>query len=93
MRFGLVHRVMTDALAALGVLALVASGQFSRGVNIAVTVCLVLAVAMKESWRHEAANKHIDTISVFALVTVQLGRGIFTGASILDLLIEFAVGL
>lgn len=93
MRFGLVHRVMTDALAALGVLALVASGQFSRGVNIAVTVCLILAVAMKESWRHEAANKHIDTISVFALVTVQLGRAIFTGASILDLLIEFAVGL
>lgn len=93
MRFGLVHRVMTDALAMLGVLALVASGQFSRSINIAVTICLVLAVSMKEAWRHEAANKHADTIAVFALVAAQLGRALFGGASILDLLIEFAVGL
>jgi transglutaminase-like putative cysteine protease len=84
---------MTDALAALGVMALVASGQFNRGVNVAITICLFMAIAMRESWRHEAANKHVDTIAVFALVTVQLGRAIFTSASILDLLIEFAVGL
>ncbi len=93
MRFGLVHRIMTDALAALGVFALVASGQFSRSINIAVTIGLVIAVALKESWRHEAANKHVDTIGVFALVAAQLGRALFTGASVLDLLIEFAVGL
>ncbi|RLB63053.1 MAG: hypothetical protein DRI90_07720 [Deltaproteobacteria bacterium] len=93
MRFGLVHRVMTDALAALGVLALVASGQFSRGVSIAASVCLLLAIAMKESWRQEAGNKHVDTIAVFALVALQAGRAGFTGASVLDLLIEFAVGL
>lgn len=93
MRFGLVHRVMTDALAALGIIALVASGQFSRGVNIAAAVCLALAISMRESWRHEAANRHVDTIAVFALVAAQLGRAVFTGTSILDLLIEFAVGL
>lgn len=93
MRFGLVHRVMTDALAALGVLALVASGQFSRPVNVAVTVFLAIAIAMKESWRHEAANRHVDTIAVFALVAAQLGRAFFTNTSVLDLLIEFAVGL
>jgi hypothetical protein len=93
MRFGLVHRVMTDALAALGVLALVASGQFSRGVNFAVMACLALAIAMREPWRQEAANKHIDTIAVFGLVAVQLGRAVFGGAGVLDLLIEFAVGL
>ena len=93
MRFGLVHRIMTDALAALGVFALVASGQFSRSVNIAVSIGLVLAVLMKESWRHEAANRHADTIAVFALVAAQLGRSIFSGTSVLDLLIEFAVGL
>jgi hypothetical protein len=84
---------MTDALAALGVLALVASGQFSRGVNIAVVIALVLAVSMREAWRQEASNKHADTISVFALVVVQVARALFTGASVLDLLIEFAVGL
>jgi protein-glutamine gamma-glutamyltransferase len=84
---------MTDALAALGVMALVASGQFSRGVNIAVMIALVLAISMKEVWRQEASNKHADTISVFALVVVQVARALFTGASVLDLLIEFAVGL
>ena len=93
MRFGLVHRVMTDALAALGVLALVASGQFSRPVNVAITLFLAIAIAMKESWRHEAANRHVDTVAVFALVAAQLGRAFFTNSSVLDLLIEFAVGL
>ena len=93
MRFGLVHRVMTDALAALGVLALVASGQFSRTVDIVVVVGLVAAIAMKESWRHEAASRHVDSIAVFALVAAQIGRALLTSASVLDLLIEFAVGL
>jgi hypothetical protein len=71
----------------------VASGQFSRGINIAVTIGLILCISMKEEWRHEAANRHADTIAVFALVAAQFGRALFTGASILDLLIEFAVGL
>ncbi len=93
MRFGLVHRIMTDALAALGVLALVASGQFNRGVSVAVVLGLVAAVAMKEQWRQEASNKHLDTIAVFALIATQLGRFVLTNASALDLLIEFAVGL
>ncbi len=91
MRFGLVHRVMTDALAALGVLALVASGQFSRPMNIVVCVALAIAVGMREPWRHEAANRHVDTIAVFALVAAQVGRAFFTNASVLDLLIEAAL--
>ena len=41
MRFGFIHRIMTDALAALGVLALVLSGQFTRGVSAVVLVGLV----------------------------------------------------
>lgn len=93
MRFGLVHRVMTDALAALGVLALVASGQFHRTVDVIVVIALAVAIAMKESWRHEAANRHVDSIAVVALVAAQVGRALLTSASVLDLLIEFAVGL
>lgn len=42
MRFGLVHRLMTDALASLGVLALIVSGQFSRALDIV----LILSMAM-----------------------------------------------
>lgn len=93
MRFGLVHRIMTDALAALGVFALVASGQFDRTVDIIAVVGLGAAVAMKEAWRHEAARRHLDTIAVFALIAAQLGRLVLTKTSGLDLLIEFAVGL
>jgi len=84
---------MTDALAALGVLALVASGQFNRGVNVAVVLGLFAAIAMKESWRQEASKKHFDTIAVFTLIATQLGRWALTNTSLLDLLIEFAVGL
>ena len=45
MRFGLVHRVLTNALAALGVLALLSGGQFSRSATIAILASLALAVA------------------------------------------------
>jgi hypothetical protein len=93
MRFGLVHRVMTDALATLGVLALVASGQFSRELDFLVMLALALAIAMKEPWRQVAAQKHLDAIATFLLVATQVGRAVLTPASVLDLLIEFAVGL
>ena len=93
MRFGLVHRVMTDALAALGILALVASGQFGRVLDITILVTLAFAMFMRESWRQYTSAKHIDTVAVVLLVVVQLGRAVLTSASVLDLLIEFAVGL
>ena len=93
MRFGLVHRVMTDALASLGVLALVASGQFSQQLDVVVIIALALAIAMKEPWRQVASQKHLDAIATFLLVAGQVGRAVLTPASVLDLLIEFAVGL
>jgi len=92
-RFGLVHRVMTDALAFLGVLSLVVSGQFSRPLAAVVLVTLSLAIALKEPWRQRASHRHLDAVSTAVLIATQLGRGVFTAASILDLLIEFAVGL
>jgi transglutaminase-like putative cysteine protease len=92
-RFGLVHRVMTDALAFLGVLALVVSGQFSRPLAGVMLATLGIAIALKEPWRQRASQRHFDAISTALLIAVQLGRGFFTPASILDILIEFAVGL
>ena len=41
MRFGLVHRIMTDALATLGLLALVTSGELNRWVTVAIVLGLV----------------------------------------------------
>lgn len=93
MRFGLVHRVMTDALAALGVIALVASGQFAQAVNVVLIVGMAIAVSLRERWRVEAAKRHIDTIALVLLIAVQLGRAVFGGAGAVELLIEFAVGL
>lgn len=93
MRFGLVHRAMTDALAFLGVLSLVVGGQFSRPLSIFILASLALAIGLKEKWRQRLSQRHVDAVSTAILIATQLGRAFFTSASVLDLLIEFAVGL
>lgn len=92
MRFGLVHRIMTNALAALGVLALVASGQFDRWVSIIVVAGLVLALSVRESWQRHPAMRHLDSAALLIVAALQVGRLVF-GASLLDVLIEFAAAL
>ena len=93
MRFGLVHRVMTDALAVLGVLALVVSGQFSRTLDVGLLLSLGFAISLKEPLRQRASQLNIDAIATVLLIATQVARGFFTAASILDLLIEFAAAL
>jgi protein-glutamine gamma-glutamyltransferase len=88
-----VHRVMTDALAALGVLALVASGQFNRYVSWAILAGLVLALLVRESWQRHPALRHLDTAVLLVVIAVQSARAIFTDASVLDILVEFAAAL
>lgn len=92
MRFGLVHRVMTDALAALGILALVVSGQFSRTVSGFILVGLVLVLAVPDSWQMRPAMRHFEKVSLLALLGVQ-GVRIALGAALLDVLVEFAAVL
>lgn len=92
MKFGLVHRIMTDALAALGVLALVASGQFDGWVSGVILIGLVLALFVREPWQRVPALRHLDTIALLAITGVQIGR-IALGASLLDVLVEFAAAL
>ena len=72
MRFGFVHRVMTDALAALGVLALVLSGQFSRWVSVVLLVGLVGALAVRESWQRHPAFRHLDTAALLILSLIHI---------------------
>ncbi|MFP6683447.1 MAG: DUF3488 and transglutaminase-like domain-containing protein [Polyangiaceae bacterium] len=84
---------MTDSLAALGVLALVTSSSFSRGIMVAILAILAAAIATREPWRQDAAERHLDTVSVIILTGVQLARATMGSASVLDLLIQFAVGL
>lgn len=92
MRFGFIHRLMTNALAALGVLALVSSGQFSTLVSGIILVGLVLALSVRESWQRSPAFRHIDTVALLIVVAVQVTRFVL-GASNLDVIIEFAAAL
>jgi len=92
LRFGIVHRFMTNALAAFGVLALVSSGQFSRTVSAIVVLGLVAALAVRESWQQHRWFKHADTVLILGILGVQILR-FALGASGLDVIIEFAAGL
>jgi transglutaminase-like putative cysteine protease len=91
-RFGFVHRIMTDALATLGVLALVLSGQFSRWVSIAVVIGLVGALSVRESWQRHPAVKHLDTVALLLVLAVQIAR-VLMDVPVLDVLVEFAAAL
>lgn len=92
MRFGFVHRVMTDALATLGVIALVLSGQFSRWVSGVILVGLVLALSVRESWQRHPALRHLDTVALLGVLAVQVTR-VLMDASVLDVAVEFAAAL
>ncbi len=89
MRFGLVHRIMTDALAALGVLAVVNTASMSPWTNAVVLVGLALALALPETWQSKPAIRHIGTIAPLALFLVQ-GARLIAGRSALDVAVEFA---
>ncbi|AUX27045.1 hypothetical protein SOCEGT47_076240 [Sorangium cellulosum] len=93
MRFGVVHRVMTNALAALGVIALVASGQFNRYVSWAILIGLGLALLVRESWQRHPAFRYVDMGALLLVIAVQGIRIVFTDASVLDVLVEFAAAL
>lgn len=89
MRFGLVHRVMTDALATLGILAVISTATMSAWHNVALLVGLILAFAIPESWQHKPTFRSIAQIAYPALIVVQIARLMF-GQSPLDVAIEFA---
>lgn len=93
MRFGLVHRIMTSALAVLGILALVTGGGLVWGVTIAVVVGLALAVAIPETWKAKPAVRNIAAFGPLGLLGVQLIRVLAFDATILETAVEFAIAL
>lgn len=92
MRFGLVHRIMTDTLAVLGLLALLTSGELSRWVSIAILIGLVLALAVPDSFQERPSFQRFGVIAPLLLLAVQSAR-LFSGESLLSVAIEFAAGL
>ena len=89
MRFGLVHRIMTDALAALGVLAVVNTASMSSWTTGFVVAGLALALAVPESWQSKPGLRHLATIGPLTLFAVQ-GVRLLAGRPALDVAVEFA---
>jgi len=83
---------MTDSLAALGLLALITSGELNHWLAVAILVGLGLAVLIPESFQDRPLMRRIGQVLPLALFCTQAVR-LFTGASLLELAVEFAAGL
>ena len=92
MRFGLVHRIMTDALAALGLLALLTSGELNRWMTAAIVVGLLVALAIPERWQERPVLRRLGVIGPLAMFGIQAAR-LSMGEALLPVSIEFAAGL
>jgi transglutaminase-like putative cysteine protease len=92
MRFGVVHRVMTDTLAVLGLLALLSSGEVDRFVSYAILLGLAAALALPERFQDRPLWRKVSAVLPLVLLGVQVLR-LLSGASLLTTAIEFAAGL
>lgn len=88
----MIHRVMTDTLAALGVLALIVSGQFNRWVSTAILIGLALAIFGRDWWQRRTSLRHLDTAALLVVLGVQATR-ILLDENVLDVVVEFAAAL
>jgi transglutaminase-like putative cysteine protease len=80
---------MTDALAALGVLAVVSTASLSPWTNVLLVVGLAVAIATPEAWQGRPALRHFATVAPLTLLLVQ-GARLLAGRSPLDVAVEFA---
>lgn len=83
---------MTDSLAALGLLALITSGELNHWLAIAILVGLGLAVLIPESFQDRPLARRIGVVLPLGLFGIQAVR-LFTGASLLGTAVEFAAAL
>jgi hypothetical protein len=91
-RFGVVHRVMTDTLAVLGLLALLSSGEVDRFVSYAILLGLAASIALPERFQDRPVWRKLSAVLPLVLFGVQVLR-LLSGASLLTTAIEFAAGL
>jgi protein-glutamine gamma-glutamyltransferase len=89
MRFGFVHRVLTDALAVLGLLAVVSTAALSPWTNAALLVSLVVALAIPEAWQGKRLLRQFGAVAPLTLFVVEAVR-LLMGRSPLDVAVEFA---
>jgi hypothetical protein len=92
MRFGLVHRVMTDALATLGLFAIATTNQLAAWQVIVGAGALVLALALPRSVRLLPGMRRLGALGPMALLLLFCAR-FLAGGSVLGAAIEFSVEL
>lgn len=92
MRFGLIHRVMTDALAVLGLLALLTSGELNPWVSGLIVAGLGVALFLPTRYRQQRFSRWAGVIAPLALLSLQLAR-LITGPDPIPIIVEFAAGL
>ncbi|MEO8876009.1 MAG: DUF3488 domain-containing protein, partial [Polyangiaceae bacterium] len=80
---------MTDALATLGILAVVSTATMRVWTNIALLVGLAVALAIPESWQSRRGMQAFGQVAYPALIVVQVAR-LVIGRSPLDVAVEFA---
>lgn len=92
MKFGLVHRIMTDALATLGLLSLLTGGELDATMSILTGVGMVLAVLIPERYQEHPRLRSFGVFASLTLLGVQLTRAA-SGGDLLQLSVEFAAAL
>src|SRR5450755_1665683 len=83
---------MTDSLAALGLLALVTSGELNHWLTVAIRLGMDVAVAIPESFQDRPFARRVGVVLPLALFGVQAVR-LFLNANLLETAVEFAAGL
>lgn len=92
MRFGLVHRIMTDALATLGLLSLLTGGALNPTMSVVTGVCMAMAVLIPERFQDHPYLRSLGVVSSLSLLGIQLFRAV-SGGDLLALIVEFAAAL
>ncbi len=92
MKFGLTHRVLTSALAALGVLAIVFSGGVPTISRILLLIGLVGALFATERFQQSTTARYAAAIVPSVILGIEFLR-LLGGASLLELAVEFAAAL
>ena len=92
MRFGLIHRLMTDALATLGVLSLVASGKLNPIATGLVLLGLVVALALPDRWKQGTFARFVGGTLPLVILGIQLLR-LFLAVETIPIIVEFAAAL
>lgn len=92
MRFGLIHRIMTDALAALGMLSLLTSGDLHYALVAVFVGGLIAAMLVPLRWQTHPRMRTFSVFASLALLGSQALR-LIMGVDVLQVAVEFAAGL